>query len=187
MAQPPQPSAPKRCDHDKDRAPARHNGASLESVGGARPAPRSPFRSEAMSTPTATKLNQKPGCNKAHGSQTKTAAQAINQTKAPCHWRAESLSTTTTKSISKVRCAGKPQPLNKAYKVASSKPDTAPTCTAGQRIAPSKPHKAARRQPQPTATEASQANMVTCSPEMLIRWATPVALNTSQSLRSIAA
>ena len=43
------------------------------------------------------------------------------------------------------------------------------------------------RQPQATTSEASQANMVTCRPEMLIKWATPVARKRSQSLRSMAA
>ncbi len=36
------------------------------------------------------------------------------------------------------------------------------------------------------ANAAAQANMVTCRPEMDIRWATPVARTTSQSALSIA-
>jgi hypothetical protein len=68
----------------------------------------------AINTPTATKLNQKPGYNKAQGSQVSTTAQAVNQTHAPCHWRADKRNKTTTHSMSKVRCAGTPQPLNKA-------------------------------------------------------------------------
>ena len=43
-----------------------------------------------------------------------------------------------------------------------------------------------RRHSVRTPHAASQANSVMCSPEMLMRWATPVARNTSQSARSMA-
>jgi len=46
--------------------------------------------------------------------------------------------------------------------------------------------RALRRQSAPTSKAAPQANIVMCRPEMLMRCATPVARNTSQSARSIA-
>ena len=47
--------------------------------------------------------------------------------------------------------------------------------------------RAERRHSHPTNAAAPQANMVICRPEIETRWATPVARNTSQSARSIAA
>ena len=40
---------------------------------------------EAINTPTATKLSQNPGCNKAHGSSVNTTAPANSQMSGPCH------------------------------------------------------------------------------------------------------
>jgi hypothetical protein len=68
----------------------------------------------AIKIPTATKLSQKPGCNMAQGSQVSTTAPAKAQTNGPGQSRADSLSSTTTANIHIVRCAGTPQPLNKA-------------------------------------------------------------------------
>jgi hypothetical protein len=68
----------------------------------------------AIKIPTATKLSQKPGCNMAQGSHVSTTAPAKAQTKCPGQSRADSLSSTTTANIHIVRCAGTPQPLNKA-------------------------------------------------------------------------
>jgi hypothetical protein len=49
-----------------------------------------------IKTPTATKLNQKPGCIKAQGSHVNTTAQAVSQTSAPCQRRADKRSKTTS-------------------------------------------------------------------------------------------
>ena len=89
-------------------------------------------------------------------------------------------------SIHTVRCEGTPQPLNTAYTVASSTPPTNATCGTGQASPARQPSRSLRRHSQPTAAAASQANMVTCKPEMLIKWAMPVARNRSQSARSMA-
>ena len=68
----------------------------------------------ANSTPTATKLNQKPACSNAHGSTATTTAQASSQTCGQGQRTPSSRSVPTVASISTVRCAGTPQPLNKA-------------------------------------------------------------------------
>ena len=66
--------------------------------------------------------------------------------------------------------------------MASTMPPTSAACCAGQ----ARHSRALRRHSAPTSKAAPQANIVMCSPEMLIRWATPVARKTSQSARSIA-
>ena len=96
-------------------------------------------------------------------------------------------SKTPTASIQMVRCAGNPQPENTAYKVASSKPPQAPARCAGSHKHQAGVQRAEPRHKARSKAAASQANKVMCKPEMLMRWATPVARNTSQSLRSMAA
>ncbi len=102
------------------------------------------------------------------------------------HCRPSRRSPTTSASISTVRCEGTPQPENNAYNKASPTPPT-PAAT-GTGTASRSPGRAqpARRHSAPTTRVASQANMVTCSPEMLIKWATPVVRNSAQSLVSMA-
>jgi len=85
-------------------------------------------------------------------------------------------------SISTVRCAGTPHPLNKAYAAASTAPPANAACCAGQ----ARQARGLRRHRAPVTSAASHANIVMCRPEMLIRWATPVARKMSQSVRSIA-
>ena len=115
-----------------------------------------------------------------------TTAMASSQ--ACCHgqcrlpWR----SSTTVASIQRVRCAGTPQPENKAYSAASSSPPSAPALLAGSARQSRGVSRTELRHSRPISSDATQANMVMCSPEMLIRWATPVARNTSQSVRSMA-
>ena len=70
--------------------------------------------SVANSTPTATKLNQKPGCNNAHGSTATTTAQASNQTCGQGQRAPVKRSSETVASMVQVRCAGTPQPENTA-------------------------------------------------------------------------
>jgi hypothetical protein len=106
--------APSRCINDKRRLPTRHGGAPPSARSGASGLGTWRCEPEAINTPTATKLNQKPGCSKAQGSHASTTEPASNQTSAPCQWRADTLSKTTTPSIHSVRWAGTPQPLNKA-------------------------------------------------------------------------
>ena len=70
--------------------------------------------SVANSTPTATKLSQKPACNSAHGSIVTTTAQASSHTCGHGQRRPDRRSKPTVASIQTVRCAGTPQPLNSA-------------------------------------------------------------------------
>ena len=85
--------------------------------------------------------------------------------------------------MSKVRCAGMPQPLNSAYSKASPRPAQAAATGAGQRR-----HNAGlRRHRPPTSATASQANMVICNPLMLTRCATPVSRSKRQSSLAMAA
>ena len=132
-------------------------------------------------TPTATKLNQNPACINAHGSQNTTATNAAPQIQshghdAPCHRKSA-----TTHSMMTVRCAGKPQPLNSAYKVAKATPIQTAVWGAGHLKQSRLPRRAELRQASPTPAEAAHANKVMCKPEMLIKCATPVALKTFQS------
>ena len=76
----------------------------------------------ANSTPTATKLSQKPACIKAHGSTAITTAQALNQCAGHGQRRPVRRSKATVASIHTVRWEGTPQPLNSAYRPASSTP-----------------------------------------------------------------
>lgn len=70
--------------------------------------------SVANKTPTATKLNQKPLCNKAHGSNATTTAQASIHTMVQGQRAPDSRNSATVASIRQVRCAGTPQPENTA-------------------------------------------------------------------------
>ncbi len=70
--------------------------------------------SVANSTPTATKLNQKPACSSAQGSRVTTTAQASSHTCGQGQRRPDRRSRPTVASIHTVRCAGTPQPLNRA-------------------------------------------------------------------------
>ena len=140
---------------------------------------------EANSTPTATNDNQNPACINAHGSSATTTAIASSHTSGQGHCLPLCLSKTTVASIQMVRCAGTPQPENSAYMVASTKPPQAPALTAGTARQSAGVNRAERRQSQPITNDRPQANIVMCRPEMLIKCATPVALKTSQSARSI--
>jgi hypothetical protein len=64
--------------------------------------------------PTATKDSQNPACRTAHGSHSSTAVSASaitsRQSARSPRWRSNS----TTASISRVRCAGTPQPAMNA-------------------------------------------------------------------------
>ncbi|MNV64010.1 hypothetical protein D3C71_1566340 [compost metagenome] len=131
----------------------------------------------ANSTPTATKLSQKPGCHSAQGSVSTTAASASSQTWCQGQRAPARRSAATTASIRAVRCAGRPQPLSSAYISASSTPPHSAAVGAGSH----RHRPAERRQARPSSAAASQANSVMCRPEMLIRCATPVARNSSQS------
>ena len=77
------------------------------------PAPAAP-ESVAKSTPTATKLSQKPACSQAHGSNASTSAQASSHVSHHGQRTPTSRSAASVASISTVRCAGTPQPLNSA-------------------------------------------------------------------------
>ena len=136
----------------------------------------------AYNTPTATKLSQKPACSKAQGSTATTAAPASSHTSGQGQRRPPRRSSKTTASISTVRCAGTPQPLKTAYNAARARPPSPAATGAGIHWH----RRCERRQAQPTSTTASHENIVMCRPEILIRWATPVARNTSQSARSMA-
>ena len=70
--------------------------------------------SVANNTPTATKLSQKPACVNAQGSTATTTAQASSQTVGQGHCRPLRRSAATVASITIVRWAGTPQPLNTA-------------------------------------------------------------------------
>ena len=147
--------------------------------------------SSAISTPTATKLSQKPGCSQAQGSQTSTTAMTTTPTTGQGQRRPSKRKPHTTASISTVRCAGMPHPENTAYASASTPPPQSAATGAGQASSRRLPQRAdnagAQRQAHPTSQVHSQAHKVMCKPEMLTRWATPVARNTSQSAESIAA
>ena len=113
-------------------------------------------------------------------------AIASSQTMGHGHCRPPWRSSTTVASIQMVRCAGTPQPENKAYSVASNKPPTAPAVAAGSHRHSAGVRLTERRHSQASNKDATQANMVMCKPEIDIRCATPVARKTSQSARSIA-
>ena len=68
----------------------------------------------AKSTPTATKLSQNPGCNRAHGSMSKTVAAAVARIACQGHVIPHVRNRATVSSMVQVRCAGTPQPLNQA-------------------------------------------------------------------------
>ena len=146
------------------------------------PSAPSPFAPAANSTPTATKLIQKPACISAQGSSRTTTEQANSQTQGQGQRRPDKRSKATAASIHTVRREGNPQPLNTAYMIASKTPPTSPACCAGHRNI----SRRLRRQRVPTAAAASQANIVMWSPEIATRCETPVARKTSQSARSIA-
>ena len=141
--------------------------------------------SVANSTPTAINESQKPACISAHGSSTNTTAMASSQTKGHGQVLPPCLSKITVASIQMVRWAGTPQPENNAYRAASSKPPRAPALAAGNQRQSFGVQRTERRHSPAVSNEASQANIVMCKPEILMRWATPVALKTSQSARSI--
>ena len=141
--------------------------------------------SVANSTPTATNESQKPACISAHGSSTSTTVMASNQTKGHGQVLPPCLSKITVASIQMVRWAGTPQPENNAYNAASSKPPRAPALAAGNQRHSVGVQRTERRHSHAVSNEASHANIVMCKPEILMRWATPVALKTFQSARSI--
>ena len=70
--------------------------------------------SAANSTPTATKLSQKPACSKAHGSAATTTAPASSHTMPQGQRTPANRRMPTVASIQQVRCAGTPQPENSA-------------------------------------------------------------------------
>jgi len=70
--------------------------------------------SVAISSATATKDSQKPGCSSAQGSHSVTTAAVAHSTAGQGHWRPACASSVTAPSISTVRCAGTPQPANTA-------------------------------------------------------------------------
>ena len=70
--------------------------------------------SVANNTPTATNDSQNPACIKAHGSSATTTAMASSQVCNQGHCRPLWRSSTTVASIQMVRCAGTPQPENRA-------------------------------------------------------------------------
>jgi hypothetical protein len=67
-----------------------------------------------ISTPTATKLSQKPGCIHAQGSHASTTAIAAAAKVYQGHTRPLKRNTTASPSINTVRCAGTPHPANTA-------------------------------------------------------------------------
>ena len=84
----------------RDEAPARGSPGTDASV--------------ANSTPTATKLSQKPACISAHGSSATTTAAVSSHTCGHGQRLPVSRSTATVASIHTVRCEGTPQPLKSA-------------------------------------------------------------------------
>ena len=70
--------------------------------------------SVASSTPTATKLSQKPACHRAQGSSTTTTASARHHTAGQGQRSPAPRNAATLASMQTVRCAGSPQPLNSA-------------------------------------------------------------------------
>ena len=81
--------------------------------------------------PTATKLNQKPACNKAHGSHTLTTTAASNHCSSKGQRNVFTRSQQAAINMMTVRCAGTPQPLNKAYTSANNTPPHNAACDAG--------------------------------------------------------
>ena len=70
--------------------------------------------SVANNTPTATKLNQKPACSMAQGSNSTTTAQASSHTWGQGQRLPDRRNKPTAASMSTVRCEGTPQPLKTA-------------------------------------------------------------------------
>ena len=144
----------------------------------------------ANSTATATKLSQKPACSSAQGSSASTTAAATASTACQGQCLPPLRSQATAASMQTVRCAGTPQPLKSAYAPAKNTPPHSATSGAGHHRHSGMPQRAPQRVPcrhsQPSTPLASSANRVMCSPEMLIKCATPVMRNTSQSWRSMA-
>jgi hypothetical protein len=95
--------------------------------------------------------------------------------------RAPQRKATTTASIRTVRCAGTPQPAKTAYAVAKATPPQAATVGVGHANTAWGQIQAHWRQVSRKNAMASAANMVTCKPEMLMRWATPVVRKIDQS------
>ena len=71
-------------------------------------------KSVAKSTPTATKLNQNPACNSAHGLTATTTAQANAHTSDHGQRTPPMRKKATVTNIRQVRCEGTPQPENSA-------------------------------------------------------------------------
>ena len=88
-------------------------GAPRAASGGAC-AIRWPLGLLANNTPTATKLSQNPGCKSAHGSLTTTTQNASSHTCGQGQRKPPKRSAATVASMTQVRCAGMPQPENKA-------------------------------------------------------------------------
>ena len=86
--------------HSRARRPGRVSPGSPASV--------------ANSTPTATKLSQKPACVRAQGSSATTTAAVSSQPCGQGQRRPVRRSSATVASIQTVRCDGTPQPLNSA-------------------------------------------------------------------------
>ncbi len=139
-----------------------------------------------MRIATAKKLNQKPGCIHAQGSQSNTTVMAAAPRVGQGQCRPCRRSTTTKANIQMVRCAGTPHPENAAYKPASSKPPqpaATGTGTANKSRDPqSGVHKGASRHKRRIKPVANHAHRVMCRPEMLIKCATPVVRKMPQSL-----
>ena len=146
-------------------------------------AARADTGSEATSSATATNDNQKPGCSSAQGSSIVTASAAPSSTACKGQRAPVLRNSTTMPIIHTVRCAGTPQPASIEYPAAAAQPPHSPARCAGSHSG----RRGCSRHSRDTRAPASQANIVTCSPEMLIRWATPVMRNRSQPSRSMAA
>ena len=110
-----------------------------------------------MSKPTAANDNQNPGWLIAQGSTAVTTTAEASRHSGQGQRRPEARSSATLASIQTVRCAGTPQPENKAYNKAASTPAIRPTCGAGQ----ARQQRALRRHSQATRPCVAQANMVT--------------------------
>src|SRR6478672_8176087 len=127
-----------------------------------------------MITAIAPNDSQKPGDNIAQGSTTVTTSNAQVKITVPEVKRPNHRATATTASIYTVRWLGTAKPASTAYVSAMLSPARAPAFRAGN-------HKVRclfLRHAAYTSANTRPETMVTCKPEMLMRWFVPVRVNT---------
>ena len=132
---------------------------------------------------TAPKESQKPAAPTAQGSAMATMPAATSAVGIGPPTRPDGASTAAVASIQQVRCAGMPQPDSSAYPNAQTTATSSTRICRGRRATSGSRAAGAAwvncRQSHPDTAAATNASIVTCMPEMAIRWLTPVRENSA--------